>query len=38
LNTFRQGIDALRKAGLDASMNLKEEPGHIEVVIRIPRQ
>lgn len=38
LNTFRQGVDALRRAGLDARMKLKEESDHIEVTIRIPRQ
>lgn len=38
LNTFRQGVDALRKAGLDASMDTADEGDHFTVTIRIPKE
>ncbi|HEX6987957.1 MAG TPA: ParB/RepB/Spo0J family partition protein [Bacillota bacterium] len=38
LNTFRQGVDALRKAGLDANLEVREQEDRIEVTIRIPRR
>ena len=37
LNTFRQGVEALRKAGLDAELQMHHREDHIEVTIRIPR-
>lgn len=37
LNTFRQGVDALRKSGVDADLKLLETDDHIQVTIRIPR-
>lgn len=37
LNTFEQGINALRQAGLDAMMETREEGRDLFVTIRIPR-
>lgn len=38
LNTFKQGIEALRKAGLPAVMESQESDDHIEIHIRIPKE
>ena len=38
LNTFRQGVEALRKAGLQADMRAEEAEDHIEIRIRIPKE
>lgn len=37
LNTFRQGVEALRKVGLKAELRTLERDDHIEVTIRIPK-
>lgn len=37
MNTFRQGIDALRRAGLDAQMATEDHGEHITITIRIPK-
>lgn len=38
LNTFRQGIETLRQAGLVADMESEEQDDHIEIRIRIPKE
>lgn len=38
MNTFRQGVEALRKAGLDADMATADHGEHLTVTIRIPKQ
>lgn len=37
LNTVQQGVDALRKAGLDADMQTTEQDRYYEILIRIPK-
>ncbi|HLS89492.1 MAG TPA: ParB/RepB/Spo0J family partition protein [Sphingobacteriaceae bacterium] len=37
MNTFRQGVDALRRAGLDARMDTEDHGEHITITIRIPK-
>lgn len=37
MNTFRQGVDALRQAGLDAQMATEDHGEHITITIRIPK-
>lgn len=38
MNTFRQGVEALRKAGLDADMATDDYDEHLTITIRIPKQ